>query len=200
MGLDIKDLKLNQYHRSILNSGFRYLLQSESSTQQDFTSGTSGNSSPRLFPEPWQSIFQDTKPPIYCFFTYWELSYDLQYSSEKSAKRMHLFKNIISSLKWPEEKVVFWPATYINYTEFTLDADSFWEGVKKLQPVYLICFGKTVFSALFPERSFQVSQFTTTDNMNVLSLPGPNDMLPDNREAKRKVWHALKNLTISCPA
>ena len=197
MGLDIKDLKLNQYHRSILNSGLRYLLQSESSTQQDFTSETKDNSATSQFPEPWDTIFQDTKPPIYCFFTYWELSYDLQYSTEISAKRMHLFKNIIGSLNWPEDKIVFWPATCINNTEFTVDANIFWEGVKMLQPVYLICFGKTVFSALFPERWFQEAPFATTGNTNVLSLPGPNDMLPDNREAKRKVWHALKNLTIS---
>ena len=103
MGLDITDLKLNQYYRSIFNSGLRYLLRNDSTRRRCPGFEADQYESDASFPEPWHSILENTQLPAYFLFTYWELSQDLQYTSQIGSERMKLFDNIIRSLNWPRD-------------------------------------------------------------------------------------------------
>jgi hypothetical protein len=142
-------------------------------------------------PEPWRSLSATVEPPHPHLWTYWDLARDLD--AEAESDRSRLFRRILHSLQWPEKSVIFWPPSCFEQGELVLRADIFWQGVEWIQPRYIVCFGREAFRGLFPDRADKYGSFQA-DALTVVHLPGPGDMLPDNRKAKQLVWQFLKSL------
>jgi len=126
-----------------------------------------------------------------CLWTYWELGLDL--GSGHSIERRRLFSDIVQALGWPSGSLVFWPMSQADERGLTLRDDCFWEGVRLVQPHSIVCFGEQAFQALFPDRPCRYGWFDLKE-CSCLFIPGPADMLPDNRQAKQIVWQALREL------
>ena len=189
--MDLKDLALDQYHRCWFNSGLRYLLHS-GPVQDTGSSRSSEITTRESFPEPWNSIWVNITPPVRFVLTYMELADDLQLSNQADQNRIQLFRNIMDALNLPSEQRVFWPINRIKKSQWEEQTEIFWNGIEGMNPNYIICFGENVFKRLFPDRHLNYGQFTTETNLQVLFLPGPERMLPDNREVKKQVWNFLK--------
>ena len=193
MGLDLKDLNLNQYYHCWFKSGLRYILHTDN--QPDTNNRTNSNPATKLdFPEPWESVLKTTNPPVPIVLTYYQLPEDLGNSHMFDNNRIQLFQNILKALNWPKENRAFLPATRIVDNDLQEEPDIFWKIIQILNPAYLICFGEPVFKMLFPDKSLVFDQFEIENDLDVLFVPGPDDMLPDNREAKKRVWNFLKDL------
>ena len=76
--------------------------------------------------------------------------------------------------------------------------DLFWDGVKESGADTVVCFGHRAFAHLFPDRDFDTAAFFL-DGFTIQPLPGPEDMLPDNRDAKAIVWNRLLGLVNHSP-
>jgi hypothetical protein len=203
MGLDLAELNLDTRLRSWYAAGLRHVFApvqdagrarnaehlSKGGGQSEEPSST-GPEAP--FPAPWQDVYLRCRPPHPHVWTYWNLCLDL--SPQASEARCSLFAKILSSLKWPRENVVFWPLTCSAPSGISPDVEHFWKGIRLLRPRYIICFGLEAFRALCPDRSPDYGSYTTSHGV-IVSLPGPEDMLPDNRQAKGLVWHVLQSLS-----
>jgi hypothetical protein len=184
MGLDLTDLNLQEPLRSWYRSGLRYLLP-----PVERQGSPEAGSTP--LPEPWHSLSAQLDPPHPHVWTYWELALDL--SGHGDPERFRLFRRILQSLQWPEENVIFWPPAHIEQGELVLRADIFWQGVEWIRPGHVTCFGREAFRRLFPDRAGRYGSFRA-GNHTLVYLPGPEDMLPDNRRAKQLVWRILRTL------
>jgi hypothetical protein len=197
MGLDLAELNLHTRLRSWYAAGLRHVFAPPRSsapaskgTGQKEEPSEAGPGSP--FPSPWKEVYERCRPPHPHVWTYWRLCLDL--GPEADEARCTLFNNILSSLKWPRENVVFWPLSRSGPSSISPGTEPFWHGVRLLRPRYILCFGLDAFTTLFPDRSPEYGSHTT-DRGVIVSLPGPEDMLPDNRQAKSLVWHVLQTLS-----
>ena len=195
MGLDLAELNLPARLRAWYASGLRYIFAPASKCapepEGERPAAKTASASEPLFPSPWQEIFAACRPPHPHVWTYWKLCLDL--GPEAGQDRSTLFSNILASLQWPRENVVFWPLSRSSPSGIVAEPEPFWKGIKLLCPRYILCFGLDAFQALFPDRRAEYGSFAS-GRAKVLFLPGPDDMLPDNRQAKGLVWHALQTL------
>lgn len=195
--MDLKEINIPEPIRSWYLSGIRYVFSSLSQPEADSRFDQEGPEyQANKFPEPWQGLWQQITIPQISVWTYWELGEDL--SSYFSEMRWKLFRNILSSLKWNQDKVTFWPINKIDQGYIQIHNDIFWQGLDLIKPEYLICFGQAAFACLFPDRNKKDTIFQV-QGIQVIVLPGPEEMLPDNREAKKIVWETLKNLPVGSP-
>ncbi len=195
MGLDFKDINLSEPLLSWYLSGIKYLIKDNPPIQDYKHLNSSSNAiysnKEILFPEPWDRIFKHLNPPHPHIWTYWELAEDMTSSFSKS--RQTLFNNIVKAMQWPKNSIVFWPLSYLDTNTIYLRSDIFWKGLKLIQPKYIVCFGRRAFINLFPSFPLKYGKITYK-NYHVIYLPGPEKMLPDNRQVKKIVWNLLKSL------
>jgi len=198
--LDFKDVDLHETWRAFYACGLTCLLQpavNEAGATAEVKEEAATNdtaSAETSFPQPWQRIYQAQKGPVPCVWTYWELARDLTESF--SPERRKLFKSIVQALAWPSGRIVFWPLSQEVEGGLIPRTDCFWSGLRAFAPKYLVCFGLEAFATLFPDQPNRYGRFST-DGLTVVYIPGPSEMLPDNRAAKQVVWKGLTDLTWS---
>ncbi|MEG6549707.1 hypothetical protein V6C53_05650 [Desulfocurvibacter africanus] len=157
-----------------------------------------GANQPTSTPEPcaWSGPFlyalERLKPPVRAMWTYWELAQD--FGGEPDSNRRQLWANIIKSLPY-KQRVGFWPVSEFRGGTMLAKPALFWQGVREFGATHVLCFGRRACMTLFPDRPFSPGVFQHGD-LTAVILPGPDDMLPDNRQLKAVTWNLLKDLRI----
>lgn len=130
--------------------------------------------------------------PIFSVWTYWEFPLDLTENASVERKSLwaNMYKAIVQPQNWGRDSVVFWGLSHSENGNLVADTTLFQAGLRYLMPVYIFCFGQKAFSALFPDKLYAEGTFLY-GRYALVSLPGPEKMLPDNREIKGKVWKTL---------
>lgn len=178
MGLDLGAVDIALPLKGWQHNGLRFVL------------GKPKSQAP-VFPEPWAGIISTQQARCTTVWTYWQLPLDL--GPAPSAARNRLFQNMITALNWPREHLVFWPLCTAEEGTLKARTELFWQGVRRFNPLYLICFGNQAFDLIAPGNSREFGLFKT-GQIDYVFLPGPEDMLPDNKQAKRIVWNTLRQL------
>lgn len=191
MGLDYQSLELPAALRAWYKSGLRHVLY-------DFCSRISAQESKQrpdskheqiYFPEPWHSIWTNMQRcSATLLWTYYELGPDLQHQGTN--QRTELFSRICTHLDLGREMIVFWPMAQQTAQGVQPRQDIFWQGVHLINPVYLLIFGQKAMQLLFPGLASCFGSYSQA-GFQLIYLPGPEQMLPDNRQAKSYVWRML---------
>ncbi|MFP4212546.1 MAG: hypothetical protein ACLFRL_00395 [Desulfohalobiaceae bacterium] len=143
-------------------------------------------------PEPWLGVWNSiSRLPCPLLWTYQELGPDLL--SPGQTQRQELFAKICRHMEVPADCIVFWPLSEHARQGTKARLDIFWQGVRLIKPRYLLVFGQQAMHVLYPDLAGQYGLYTQP-RPNVLYLPGPQDMLPDNRQAKAFVWKMLQQI------
>lgn len=140
---------------------------------------------------PWKAYRKKLVVPSRTVWTYADLGLDL--GSSPDSNRRDLFSLIIHFLKWPKGSVTFWPCAAETPQGLAPDPERFWQGVAECRARTVVIFGRRALAMLFPEESFAPRVFHAK-GLSIVVQPGPSDMLPDNRAAKKIVWDTLRNL------
>lgn len=171
--------------RSWRDEGLQYILSPSDS--QLLAQLTQSEGAP-LWPDPWDRLLPQSNQKIISIWTYFELAHDV--GGSPSPERRTLWINILGSLQWPKGSILFWPFNVYSGEQLLSRIDTFWEGVHYLQPSHIVLFGRRAFETFFPSHTFTIGEFQFAP-LPCWVLPGPEDMLPDNRDKKRTVWQHL---------
>jgi len=71
---------------------------------------------------------------------------------------------------------------------------SFLRGVGEAGAGTIICFGQQAFDVLFPRQPYGLGRHRL-EARTVIALPGPEEMLGGDGQAKRLTWDTLRTLT-----
>jgi hypothetical protein len=189
--LDFTDLRLKDPFRSWYLNGLQYLFKPKSDPRE-VLSPSRHEAEPKKsirFPAPWDEIWASSRPPYTSVWTYWDLCQDI--GSSHDPDRKVLFDRILDALQRTRYEVFFWPVTVFAEGNWQVRQDLFWHGVRMSGACTVVCFGERVFQALFPDAATAYTSLSH-EGYQVVYVPGPEEMLPDNREAKRIVWKMLK--------
>lgn len=200
MGLDLRELNIPQRFLALYQAGISYLLPGGdicAPSPQD--TGAVNKEAPARnvpsdqgFPPPWSQVWKKLHPPYTMVWTYWQLSEDL--GPAPCLERQQLFKAILSQLGWPRGSVAFWPLSAFDGQGHVPHLDLFWSGVQAVQAELVVIFGAQAFQTLFPDKGLGLGFSSTTDGLQVVHVPGPDDMLPNNRDMKNLTWNMLCSL------
>ncbi len=132
--------------------------------------------------------------PVFSVWTYWEFPQDLTTAALAQRKELwaNIYKAIVQPGHWGKNSVAFWSLSRNQSGKLLPDTDLFQAGLRYLAPVYIFCFGRKAFSTLLPETDYACGQFLY-GRYALVSLPGPEEMLPDNRDIKASVWQTLQH-------
>jgi len=137
------------------------------------------------------------KPPFRYVFTYHNLINDIHLFEKKSNERIRLFMSMIKAVGW-DSGFVFIPCTKFKENKILDYSDFFWKKVFELKvshPIsHILIFGKEARRILLPNAKISGFGLFKHNNIYVMILPSPEEMLPDNRVAKNIVWNFLKQL------
>lgn len=196
MGADL--FGLSERARLLHGAGLRYVLKEpEAPSEMPAEAEEPAPVPQNVIPSDAQYTAQyltKLQPGCRTVWTYYELGLDL--GGRPDDDRRALFKRIIESVKWPAKSIAFWPLAFLEGEELTPDVEFFLLGVEEIGAGTIFSFGKKSFEVLFPDKPFQIGQYPWR-NKSVVTLPGPTAMLSGSGDAKRIVWHALKNFPIS---
>lgn len=145
-------------------------------------------------PEALRMYWKRTRHPIRSIWTYWDLDKDMRAGVESD--RLRLMRSIMRAKNISEEQVCLWPLAVHAGPDPAprLHQDTFIALVKRFVPPYILIFGKKT-RAVFNDYCRQKNT-TLPERCTVLYLPGPGEMLPDNKQAKTVAWNSIKNLEI----
>lgn len=150
------------------------------------------------WPPPWDGFLAKAPPSPRAVFAYLELGLDL--GGQASDARRALFKDIAGALRragWPAGAIAFWPLAAPGPAgALAPDRVMFWRGVDRLGATTVCLFGRPAWEVLFPGRRHVFGPLREGRRV-VLALPGPEDMLPDQRPAKQLAWKLLRSLDLS---
>lgn len=146
------------------------------------------------FPSVFDYYVHKIQPPVRLIWTYWEL--DLDHRGTASVERIDLWSSIMRAKEWTEKDVTFWPVSVFDKQDEELkpDLSPLLEMVKAFNPSHLLCFGKAIHE-LFLAASLD-SEYFRSLGCSLHQLPGAEEMLPDNRHAKRFAWNIIKQIHI----
>lgn len=190
---------MTEYHRLWLNAGLRHLLSFGSHSADNGwpeASCTGINDSCRDFsmslPKPYLFYWQRVHFPVRIVWTYLELDQDLR--GQPNEERLTLWRNIMRSKNWRKEHICFWPvALHSKDGQLEPHPKVFFSLIHQIMPRYILCFGPK------PREILKSYQEETGEglpmNTQTLYLPGAEDMLPDNQDAKRHTWLQIKHLS-----
>jgi len=138
------------------------------------------------------------KVPCRTVWTYWDLGYDM--GGMPSAARRELLGKIITKLQdlagWQKGCVTFWPVAALTaHGKLEADTERFWKGVSLTGASHVVVFGRRAFAALFPDQDFECTSFRHNE-LTVIALPGPGNVLANRHGCKRTVWDTLRHLEI----
>ncbi len=145
-------------------------------------------------PDPFQFYWQRSHQPIRIVWTYWELDEDTR--GMPNSERIQLWKNIMRSKSWTAEHVCFWPIAVQTARDSSLLAqpNMLFSLIKFCLPSFVLCFGQQCHTAI--QNYFLQTGDTLPEQCTILYLPGAQDMLPDNHEAKIQTWRLIKDLQL----
>lgn len=200
--MDAAPLRLSERLRPWHAAGLRYLFRNRTQTPPPAGEKPGKNAyqpapavdSENTWPAPWDSYRNRLEVPSRTVWTYADLCLD--FGSSPSPERRNLFLLIIHFLKWPKGSVTFWPVAAERAGRLEPDAERFWQGVAECRARTVVVFGRRALDILFPGEAFAPRIFQAR-GVNVVVLPGPSDLLPDNRQAKKIVWDTLRSLSIA---
>lgn len=145
-------------------------------------------------PEPFHFYFKNLHFPLRVIWTYWELDIDCR--AEADQQRLDLWASIQRAMKWSTNLIAQWPVAVRTEPgeELQPNLNPLIELIKHFKPAHLLCFGEPV------KRLLQASGSDLDDfsgmGCSVYFLPGAEDMLPDNRQAKQYAWDIIKQISI----
>lgn len=142
-------------------------------------------------PPPWDTYLQHVCKSPRVIFTYWELHEDL--ASSPSAARRAIWARLLKHLAWPSGTVAFWPVCESVQGAVRARRDLFWRGVSEFAADTVVVFGRKAFMALFPDRQFTCRGFTV-GSLRVISLPDPDLLVAEDRQAMGLVVRSLEPL------
>ena len=192
MGLDLSELDIPPALRVWHRLGLTLFLEAKSPEAED--GQAYGTGSCAGLPELWRRIVQEHPAPCATLWTYWQLTSDL--GSEASSDRIQLFRNIRKALGWASTDIVFWPLAEQRASGLHCRSECFWQGLAVFDPRFVLIFGRQAFKRLFPSTEERRYGQFIQDHISYIFLPGPEDMLPDQKEAKRLVWNTLKAIQL----
>lgn len=195
--MDAPSLRLSERFRPWHAAGLRYLFRpaapSPAPTRQAAYEPTPANDPADPWPGSWKLYRSKLATPSRTVWTYADLGLDL--GSRPDSQRRDLFRLIIHFLKWPKGSVTFWPVAAETDAGLEPDPERFWRGVAEARASVVIIFGRRALSMLFPEEIFAPRIFPAR-GLTIVVQPGPSDLLPDNRAAKKIVWDTLRSLNL----
>lgn len=197
MGLDLREISIPRHSLALYQAGIRYLFPVErQSCAPEAGVSPLEHKEPEYpsfqeqgYPLPWAAVWKRLSPPYAMIWTYWQLSEDLGPAAD--TQRTQLFKTILSKLCWPKGSVAFWPLSRFENHTHTPRLDMFWAGVQAVQAQLVVVFGAQAFRVLFPNKEIRFGFTNTPGGLQIVHVPGPEDMLPDNREMKNLAWNML---------
>jgi hypothetical protein len=197
MGLDLYEINIPRQYLPLYQAGIVYLFPQRTCEPpaekdvalSDYSLGDPKKDQAESYPPPWSHLWKNLRPPYTMVWTYWQLAQDLGPASDR--ERTQLLKTILAKLCWPKGSVAFWPISSFDGHRHFPDHEIFWSGVQELQAQMVVVFGTAAFLALFPEKDPRFGFTTTPDKLQIVHVPGPDDMLPDNREMKNLAWNML---------
>jgi hypothetical protein len=197
MGLDLHEINIPWQYVPLYQAGIDYLfsLQTDNLSEEndivslDYSTRDIKKGLQNSYPPLWSQLWKNLSPPYTMVWTYWQLSEDL--GPAPDCQRTQLMKTILAKLCWPRGSVAFWPLSTFDGLQHFSQLDVFWSGVQELQAQLVIVFGALAFQALFPDKTPRFGFTTTPDRLQIVHVPGPDDMLPDNREMKNLAWNML---------
>jgi len=187
-----------EYYRVWQTSGLNFLLSHTTATAGSTCAASSAPTTEASFvqslPECFRFYWQRVRLPIRVVWTYWELDNDMRGESDPS--RLSLWRSIMEAKRWAQEQVCFWPVAVKcgNGQAEDLRVDVLAEMLKLFTPRHVLSFGEQSHAAL--RHYFMSFPECLPDGCTIHYLPGAEDMLPDNREAKAQTWFCIKKLTI----
>ncbi len=147
---------------------------------------------PCVWTGPFQYARERLNLPLRAVWTYWELAFD--FGGDPDSSRRLLWASIIKNLSY-KQQVGFWPLSEQQGGTVLARPALFWQGVREFGATHVLCFGRRACMTLFPDRPFTPGVFQH-DSQTAVILPGPEDMLPDNRREKGVAWNLLKDLRV----
>jgi hypothetical protein len=143
-------------------------------------------------PASLQIYWQHLHLPVSIVWTYWELDMDIR--GEPSKPRMDLWESIIRAKGWNMNHIAFWPLSLP--ADPTSDpgqcAFFFRKFLASVTPKYILCFGCRSHEALRAALCTDFPQLMP----KIIYLPGAEEMLPDNKAAKRDAWRLIQPLVL----
>lgn len=167
------------------------LQENKAEPKRSFQAATGSVPTSASLPEPWAGLVASVGSPLRCVWTYAELALDLG-PSPCSARRT-LWRNMLTQLAWPKNSVLFMPYAVSRDEKCEERCAHFWEAVRRLKPKCVVVFGKPALDALLPGAADDYGVLRGVPH-STLFLPGPSDMLPDDRRMKRIAWEYLRHL------
>lgn len=146
-------------------------------------------------PEPIRLKLIPSLRPAHFLWTYPQFLEDLIHKDLTPRKKLvkNIVHNLNSKLNWPRGSITFWPLFVPGEEKLLPDKALFTYGLKHINPLHILCFGEKTFKVIFPDLEFTIGKFNY-NNIIVHAFPDLDEMLPDNRELKNKVWDMMKKI------
>ncbi|WP_459938317.1 hypothetical protein [Desulfonatronum parangueonense] len=144
------------------------------------------------FPEPYNFYLKKISEPVKVVWTYIELDEDFRVNP--NMQRLNLWFSIMKAKGLQKHQVAFWPIELhpLNTKPTTQGVSYFFKFISQIHPRFIFCFGYAA-QRLLQEQS---SALFSNPPVPIVFLPGADEMLPDNKAAKRKAWDLLRPLEI----
>jgi hypothetical protein len=218
LGLDFSSLDLPENQRILLQLGLTFywpdfcpLETSSSGPTEVQTNETNHHQTKKDLPENTPKKISRTTSklpesirlklipflrPAHFLWTYPQFALDLMHDDLTPRKKLvkDIVYNLHTLLHWPKGSITYWPLLIPKGNRLLPDLELFIHGLKHINPLYILCFGETAFKVIFPDHTFCVGKFNY-NNIIVQTFPDLDELLPDNRELKNKVWGIIKKLT-----
>lgn len=189
---------MQEYQRIWHTAGLRHVLSQAVNASDLNQGGLDSSHSQESFlatlPESLRFYWQRVRLPLKIVWTYWELDEDMR--GKPDPDRLSLWRSIMLAKNWKEDQVCFWPIAISSGLDqsFVPQAGVLASLTKLFLPSHVFCFGRQSHLAL--KNFFKQTGDMFPSQCMILYLPGAQDMLPDNKDAKQQTWQQIKNLSL----
>ncbi len=189
---------MTELYRLWHRAGLSHLYRAFDAGSASSRPGTCPNANADMFaknlPEPFYFYWKRLHFPVRIIWTYWELDIDCR--AEANTQRLELWTSIMRAKGWSANQVAQWPVAVRSEQggELQPNLTPLIEMIKHYKPAHLLCFGEPV-RHLLQTAALDFDIFSAM-GCSVSFLPGAEDMLPDNRQAKLYTWNIMKQICI----
>lgn len=189
---------MNEVYRLWHRAGLTHIFCSSQSGSASFRPVSHPDPSIGIFinilPEPFLFYWKKLHFPLSVIWTYWELDIDCR--SEANHQRLDLWASIQQAKKWSSSQITHWPVAVRTEPrgEIQPNLTPLIELIKRFKPAHLLCFGEPA-KQLLQSSTLDFDDFSGV-GCSVHFLPGAEDMLPDNKQAKQYAWDIIKKIQI----
>ncbi|NCC24785.1 MAG: hypothetical protein EOM25_06240 [Deltaproteobacteria bacterium] len=135
--------------------------------------------------------------PAYTLWTCWEIGGDILSDIPGREERRDILTSIMRALNWPKGSIAFAPLSSPSPGSVGLepDLDLFRIYMKRISPVYLFCFGTRGRDILVSAPEFTADPDQAFASKPLFVLPGLQEMISGDRNAKAMAWQTLKRFS-----